>query len=151
LIVSRPQGAALAILLAVVFFGPVAVAQGNQRSSAPGTSTDVLQARINPGTVKLLIVDGTDIRFRQLSTSDGLLQTKVAQVVQDDQGFLWFGTQYGLIRYDGYRLRVFVNDLKDPHSLMGCRSTPSSGIATGQFGWDAISSSIDLTKGPRDL
>ena len=116
---SQPHNTALAILLAVVFFGIVAEAQGNQRSSAPGRSTAVPQTRINPGTVKLLIVDGADMRFRRLSTSNGLLQTKVAQIVQDDQGFLWLGTQYGLMRYDGYNLRVFVNDLKDPHSLNG--------------------------------
>jgi signal transduction histidine kinase/ligand-binding sensor domain-containing protein len=119
LIVSQPHSTALAILLAVLFVGLVAEAQGNQRSSAPGRSTAVPQTRINPGTIKLPIVDGEDMRFARLSTSTGLLQTKIAQIVQDDQGFLWFGTQYGLIRYDGYSLRAFVNDPKDPHSLNG--------------------------------
>src|SRR5580704_2159338 len=116
---SQPHSTALAILLAVLFVGLVAEAQGNQRSSAPGRSTAVPQTRINPGTIKLPIVDGEDMRFARLSTSTGLLQTKIAQIVQDDQGFLWFGTQYGLIRYDGYSLRAFVNDPKDPHSLNG--------------------------------
>src|SRR5580704_4343776 len=119
MIVSQPHSTALAILLAVLFVGLVAEAQGNQRSSAPGRSTAVPQTRINPGTIKLPIVDGEDMRFARLSTSTGLLQTKIAQIVQDDQGFLWFGTQYGLIRYDGYSLRAFVNDPKDPHSLNG--------------------------------
>ena len=116
---SQPHSTALAILLAVLFVGLVAEAQGNQRSTAPGRSTAVPQTRINPGTIKLPIVDGADMRFARLSTSTGLLQTKIAQIVQDDQGFLWFGTQYGLIRYDGYSLRAFVNDPKDPHSLNG--------------------------------
>jgi ligand-binding sensor domain-containing protein/signal transduction histidine kinase len=119
LIVSQPHSTALAILLAVLLVGLVAEAQVNQRSTAPGTSTAVPQTRINPGTIKLPIVDGADMRFARLSTSTGLLQTRIAQIVQDDQGFLWFGTQYGLIRYDGYSLRAFVNDPKDPHSLNG--------------------------------
>jgi len=40
-------------------------------------------------------------------------------MVQDDQGFMWFGTQYGLNRYDGYGFKVFVHDPRRPDSL-GC-------------------------------
>lgn len=29
----------------------------------------------------------------------------VNQIFQDSQGFLWFGTQNGLIRYDGYQMQ----------------------------------------------
>jgi ligand-binding sensor domain-containing protein len=32
---------------------------------------------------------------------------------------MWFGTQYGLDRFDGYKFKVFVNDPKDPNSLSG--------------------------------
>ena len=79
----------------------------------------VPQAKLDPEPIRLPIVDGTEIRFRRLSTSEGLLQTKVAQIVQDNEGFMWFGTQHGLNRYDGYSLRVFVNDPGDPNSLSG--------------------------------
>ena len=44
-------------------------------------------------TVRLPVIDGNDIRFRRLSTATGPSQTRVAQIVQDNQGFLWFGTQ----------------------------------------------------------
>src|SRR5262245_2559591 len=44
----------------------------------------VPEAILDPQPIKLPIVDGTEIRFRRLSTSEGLLQTKVAQIVQDD-------------------------------------------------------------------
>jgi ligand-binding sensor domain-containing protein/signal transduction histidine kinase len=77
------------------------------------------QAKLDPHPISLPLVEGTEIRFRRLSTFEGLLQTKVAQIVQDDEGFMWFGTQHGLIRYDGYNLRRFVNDPKDPNSLSG--------------------------------
>jgi len=52
-------------------------------------------------SVRMPAIDGDDIRFSRLSTAQGLSQTQVAQIVQDDQGFVWFGTQYGLDRYDG--------------------------------------------------
>ena len=79
----------------------------------------VPHATLDPRSITLPIVDGADIRFRRLSTSEGLLQTKVAQIVQDDEGFMWFGTQHGLNRYDGYSLQLFVNDPKNPSSLSG--------------------------------
>src|ERR1700759_21221 len=77
------------------------------------------QAKLDPQPISLPLVDGTEIRFRRLSTFEGLLQTKVAQIVQDDEGFMWFGTQHGLMRYDGYNLRRFVDDPEDPNSLSG--------------------------------
>jgi len=64
-------------------------------------------------------VDGTDIRFARPYTGDGLSPNKGAQIVQDDQGFMWFGTQYGLNRFDGYKFKVFVHDPRDPKSLSG--------------------------------
>src|SRR5262249_55233844 len=77
------------------------------------------QAKLDPHPISLPILDGTEIRFRRLSTFEGLLQTKVAQIVQDDEGFMWFGTQHGLNRYDGYNLRTFVNNPQEQNSLSG--------------------------------
>jgi signal transduction histidine kinase/ligand-binding sensor domain-containing protein len=67
----------------------------------------------------LPIVSATDNRFVRLSTFEGLSQTKADHIVQDDQGFMWFGTRYGLYRYDGYAFKVFVRDAGNPNSLDG--------------------------------
>jgi signal transduction histidine kinase/ligand-binding sensor domain-containing protein len=77
----------------------------------------VPQAQIDPHSVRLPLTDGEDIQFSRLSTKEGLSQTRVAQIVQDDEGFLWFGTQYGLDRYDGYKFKVFVHDPTRENSL----------------------------------
>jgi diguanylate cyclase (GGDEF)-like protein len=45
-------------------------------------------------------------RFAHLSVEDGLSQSSVQQILQDRKGLLWFGTQEGLNRYDGYRFTV---------------------------------------------
>jgi ligand-binding sensor domain-containing protein/signal transduction histidine kinase len=76
------------------------------------------QVSINP-PIRLPIVDATDNRFLHLSTAEGVSQTKVDQIVQDNQGFMWFGTRYGLYRYDGYTLKVFVREPGNPNSLDG--------------------------------
>lgn len=65
------------------------------------------------------VVDGHDLKFDRLPADSGLSQTRAAQVLQDDQGFLWFGTQHGLSRYDGYAFKVYVNQPGQPDSLGG--------------------------------
>ncbi|HMB90061.1 MAG TPA: two-component regulator propeller domain-containing protein [Rhodothermales bacterium] len=59
------------------------------------------------------------LRFRQLSTADGLSQNFVTALVQDRQGLLWVGTKGGLNRYDGYTFEVFKHDLQDTTTLSG--------------------------------
>ena len=56
-------------------------------------------------------------RFERLSLEDGLSQNVVNSILQDHEGFLWFATQDGLNRYDGYTFKVFRHDPQDPSSL----------------------------------
>jgi ligand-binding sensor domain-containing protein/signal transduction histidine kinase len=64
---------------------------------------------VDPETVRLPVAEGSDIRFVRLSRSQGLSSQRVTSMAQDDHGFLWFGTDYGVDRYDGYRFRVFAS------------------------------------------
>ena len=57
--------------------------------------------------------------FERLSVEDGLSQSTVTCILQDRQGFLWFGTANGLNKYDGYSFEVFKTDLNDSNSLSG--------------------------------
>lgn len=58
------------------------------------------------------------LRFERIGLEDGLPQESANTILQDSTGFMWFGTQSGLVRYDGYRNRVFRNDPGDPGSLV---------------------------------
>jgi ligand-binding sensor domain-containing protein/signal transduction histidine kinase len=69
--------------------------------------------------VRLPVVDKTDIHFAHISFGNGPSHSRVAQIVQDDQGFLWFGTQDGLQRFDGYKFRPIRPDLKDANGISG--------------------------------
>src|SRR5690242_14708787 len=51
-----------------------------------------------------------DFHFQQLDSSDGLVQSSVSLIFQDQQGFMWLVTQGGLFRYDGYSLRRYTHD-----------------------------------------
>jgi signal transduction histidine kinase/ligand-binding sensor domain-containing protein len=65
------------------------------------------------------VVEGGSARFTRVSTAEGLSQIRVSQIVQDDRGFIWFGTQYGIDRYDGYEFKVFVHEPGRANSLAG--------------------------------
>src|ERR1700744_2813937 len=80
---------------------------------------EVVQAAVDPAVIRFPVVESGGLKFRRMSTADGLSQTRVAQIVQDDQGFMWFGTQYGLNRYDGYEYKLFVHDPRRSNSLCG--------------------------------
>src|SRR5579872_4226296 len=86
-------------------------------ASQPDPLGKVPQVRVSPHTKTIPVIDQDDIQFSHLSTNEGLSQTRVDQIVQDDDGFLWFATQYGLDRYDGYNFKVFLHDPANEHSL----------------------------------
>src|SRR5438128_1543455 len=59
----------------------------------------------------------TQIRFYPLKGEHGLSQVTVLSIIQDSQGFMWFGTQDGLNKFDGYSLTAYRHDEEDPNSL----------------------------------
>ena len=47
------------------------------------------------------------LQSRHLTTADGLAANTVRHIFQDEEGYLWFGTNNGLSRYDGYSFRNY--------------------------------------------
>ncbi len=47
------------------------------------------------------------ITFNHLTVENGLSNNDVNTIIQDQTGFIWFGTDDGLNRYDGYNFKVF--------------------------------------------
>lgn len=58
-----------------------------------------------------------EIKFTHLSNLDGLSQSTVHCILKDKYGFMWFGTEDGLNKYDGYKFTVYRNNPKDTTSL----------------------------------
>ena len=64
-----------------------------------------------------LLVKAQQVKFRAIGTEQGLSVGFVQCVLQDKKGFMWFGTQDGLNKYDGYEMRVFRNNPKEKSSI----------------------------------
>jgi hypothetical protein len=76
----------LVIGVTAMFVASVILSAAVRADSQKIGSHEVLQARVAPQVRKLPVVDRKGIRFTRFSTAEGLSQTKVAQIVQDDQG-----------------------------------------------------------------
>ena len=60
---------------------------------------------------------GQNLRFEKISLEDGLSQSTIFAMIQDKQGYMWFATEDGLNRYDGYNFTVYKHDPDNPSSL----------------------------------
>jgi ligand-binding sensor domain-containing protein/signal transduction histidine kinase len=112
----------LAILLAVLLAScgtsdPASVLKDTPTASPPDLGPD-------PVSGSSSIPYGKNVRFERLSLEEGLSQSVVHAILQDQAGFLWIGTDDGLNRYDGYEFKVYKPENNNPNSL-GDRSITS--------------------------
>ena len=59
----------------------------------------------------------SNLVFEQIFLEQGLSQSIVKCILQDKEGFMYFGTEDGLNRFDGYTFTVMRNNPDDPNSL----------------------------------
>jgi signal transduction histidine kinase/ligand-binding sensor domain-containing protein/DNA-binding response OmpR family regulator len=60
-----------------------------------------------------------NLNFDFYSQENGLSSNQIHCILQDRQGWMWFGTSQGICRFDGYKFSVFKNDPEDSASLQG--------------------------------
>jgi len=72
------------------------------------------------------------LHFTHLTMADGLSQSSIQCMVQDETGFIWLGTEEGLNRYDGFRFRIFRAEHEEQGGL------PSSDIASLALGEEVL-------------
>ena len=66
----------------------------------------------------ITLAQDTNYKIELLSEDEGFVSSEIYSILQDHQGFLWFGTaENGLMRYDGKKISVFENDISNPSSL----------------------------------
>ena len=65
----------------------------------------------------VLYPQSPDIKFDHISVEQGLSHTMVNCIFQDSKGFMQFGTEDGLNKFDGYKFTVYRNDPDDSSTL----------------------------------
>lgn len=57
------------------------------------------------------------IKIEHISNDLGIPTNLVFEIYQDSKGFMWFGTMFGLVRYDGDNYKTYRHDPSDKNSL----------------------------------
>lgn len=71
--------------------------------------------------------------FARLDTYNGLVNNQVLSVYKDSKGFVWFGTNAGLSRYDGFKFTNYVHDVNDSTSIADNYVINIQELATGDL------------------
>ncbi|MFC2081399.1 two-component regulator propeller domain-containing protein [Bacteroidota bacterium] len=56
-------------------------------------------------------------QFEHYAVEDGVSQSAINCIFQDSEGFMWFGTQNGLNKFDGYGYENYYNNPSDTNSI----------------------------------
>ncbi len=67
----------------------------------------------------MILAQNNSIKFEHLSIEEGLSQSTINCILQDKQGFMWFGTIDGLNKYDGYEITIYQHQPDNPYSISG--------------------------------
>ncbi len=110
--------------------GPTA---GPTPAAAAPTPAPAGTLREMPDSMAALATQAQSIVFAHLPPEAGLSQSVVTDFLQDDQGFLWMGTQDGLNRYDGSEFKIFREDLDVPGGMRGGFVSSMDRTATGEI------------------
>ncbi len=101
------------------------------KCSRPASTAGLILRRSQPGvskfsfTLLVAFITGTSslpaqttgISFERISLNEGLSQSVIQAIYKDRVGFMWFGTESGLNRYDGYTFTVYKLDPFDSSSI----------------------------------
>lgn len=71
--------------------------------------------------------------FEAVGTLDQIPDGVITSLAQDGLGLLWIGTTDGLVRYDGYRFKLYQAAPDSPHGLPGSRIQTLMTAADGRL------------------
>ena len=72
-----------------------------------------------------------DNRYRNITMNDGLTANAVRNIVQDKYGFIWFGTDNGLCRYDGMKVQPYRIGGLGVNQYVSALKTDDEGLYVG--------------------
>lgn len=68
-------------------------------------------------TAEVTYAQNNNFAFEQISSEHGLSQLTIRDIVQDYLGFMWFATEGGINKFDGYKCKVYSFNPLDPEGL----------------------------------
>ncbi len=82
------------------------------------------------------------LEIRMLDPTQEFAARQISAIHQDEEGFVWIGTNLGLYRYDGYRAKRYKNDNDTPHLLTSNKVTCLAG--SGDTLWIGTNEGVNM-------
>ena len=144
---NRKMKRTLSILLGLLFaFASVSCGSGATPFASPEavsapTNIPPAPSRVSPKSLPPIC--NCVLRFDHISIEQGLSQSSVKAIFQDSRGFLWFGTEDGLNRYDGYNFTIYK---PDPDSLNSISERWITSIVEDREGYLWVGTRLGLNR-----
>src|SRR5580658_1581014 len=88
------------------------------RSAGPTLMRVTLMRVLGVTMLAAISAPGVELPVKLYSTADGLVSNRVGPIFSDSRGFLWFGTEDGLSRFDGSRFVNFGTEQGLPYPVV---------------------------------
>ena len=92
---------------------------GIATSTTAFSANDITTGELKSSTISSTLIESNDnfLKFSQLSTQNGLSNSNVFDITQDNQGFIWFATEDGLNRFDGKNFITYRHNTNNKNSI----------------------------------
>jgi len=71
----------------------------------------------NAQNMEHAVVNQVFVHDTKISVNQEISQSRITDIIEDERGFIWFGTMDGLNKYDGYTVKIFRNISGDSTSI----------------------------------
>jgi ligand-binding sensor domain-containing protein/signal transduction histidine kinase len=133
----------LTLTFVITACGSSPTATPDARPQAAAAPTDRAPAVNLVPAASLPKVCNCVLRFDRINIEQGLSQSSVYAIFQDRRGFLWFGTEDGLNRYDGYNFKIYK---PDPDAIDSLSDRWITSIAEDREGYLWIATRLGLNR-----
>ncbi|MFD2934691.1 sensor histidine kinase [Spirosoma flavum] len=88
------------------------------------------------------LVQAQTINFTHITTNQGLSQSRISAILKDKKGFMWFGSEDGLNKYDGYTFTKYKQDITNKNSISNSNIKDILEDKAGNF-WVGTANGLD--------
>lgn len=67
--------------------------------------------------IHINVLFGQGVQFDHYAVKDGISQSEILCILQDSEGYMWFGSQNGLNKFDGYSFENYFSDPSDTTTI----------------------------------
>lgn len=78
-----------------------------------------------------LLIHAQQVPYQKYTSKNGLISDRITSIAQDEKGFMWFGSYFGICRYDGIRFEKISLPPAQQNKYVSCLLATANKIYAG--------------------